>query len=80
MKALWIHLEGTVWLITLRGGQIIIYHTTLRTEVPGTAERQKTVITHNWFEICPYGQQIFFFIIVIGSEINAALLFEDVDY
>lgn len=61
MKALRIHLEGTVWLITLRGRQIIIYHTTLRTEVSGTAERQKTAITHNWFEIRPYGQLFFFF-------------------
>lgn len=60
MKALRIHLEGTVWLITLRGRQIIIYHTTLGTEVSGTAERQKTAITHNCFEICPYGQLFFF--------------------
>lgn len=79
MKALRIHLEGTVWLITLRGRQIIIYHTTLGTEVSGTAERQKTAITHNCFEICPYGQ-LFFFFNVIGSEINAALLCVDIDY
>lgn len=74
MKALRIHLEGTVWLITLRGRQIIIYHTTLRTKVSGTAERRKTAITHNWFEICPYGQ-LFFFILSLdqGSTLHCCV-------
>lgn len=46
MKALRIHLEGTVWLITLRGRQIIIYHTTLPTEVSGTGSvRRQRLLT-----------------------------------